>query len=185
MPMGAVLPSGAGSRMSSPQAVMTHAWQLWNLDAQRNGRDPIPLSEFGWNGSNWDQNQISRRAWDAYNTIGQEQQANFNPNIVRPISPYPGSQPPVPAPAAPAPAVPAAQTPQAPVNLLNRIMQGQTAPPAAIQPISMRPSESQAPMQQTGLMSLFNFPTLRKTKPSKGATAPGQYNENFWNAWRI
>lgn len=53
------------------------------------------------------------------------------------------------------------------------------------------PSDMQnQPQQLSPLAQLFNFPTLRTKKPaqSTGGTGPvgvGQYNENFWNAWRV
>lgn len=53
------------------------------------------------------------------------------------------------------------------------------------------PSETQPVQPQPSpLMQLLNFPRLRTKKPyqTAGGTAPGgvgQYNENFWNAWRL
>lgn len=93
-----------------------------------------------------------------------------------------------------APQIPtASQTTPAP-NLAQLLAQGRAAPPATVQPMATGPHEvrqsAQSPIQQSALMSLFNFPTLRRKKPAQatGGSSPlgaGQYNENFWNAWRI
>jgi hypothetical protein len=205
---GGVLPTELDAAfqdsLRTPWALMGQAAQLWNLDARRKGREEIPLSEFGLSGTQYDPNQVSQRAWNAYNTIGAEQAGNardlagrptrtwrpepysnrFSPGIMTAATAQAAQAIPTPQPVVPAPLA----TPALP-NLAQMFGQAQSASPATVQPMATRPQEvQQSPMQQNALMNLFNFPTLRTKKPSQssgGLGMPGQYNENFWNAWRI
>jgi hypothetical protein len=197
--------------LNSPYARMGHAAQLWNLDARRKGREEIPWEEFGLSGNTYDPNRVTERAWNAYNTIGSEQAANavnwrgthptwttepfsnrFSPGAwaAGTLGAATTQTAPTPQPSAP-PATPQVPpvTPALP-NLAQLFGQAQAAPPATVHPMATGPMESQqSHMQQNALQALFNFPTLRVKKPAQSAGGmagtPGQYNENFWNAWRI
>lgn len=80
-------------------------------------------------------------------------------------------------------------TPTSPV--VNLFRQPQSAS-ESVGRLTAGPSEIRGtqPQQVSPLMQLFNFPRLRTKKPAQygGGTMPGgvgQYNENFWNAWRL
>lgn len=93
---------------------------------------------------------------------------------------------PVPTGALPAPATTTSTT-TAPAPFLNQSQAGQPAVGA----LPVAPAEIRTPLgqQPSPLMQMFNFPTLRTKKPAQATGAEpgvvGQYNENFWNAWRL
>ena len=71
---------------------------------------------------------------------------------------------------------------------------GQTTPNPYVRqnvsPMPSAPSQVRQPsQQQSPLMQMFNFPRFRKKPAQSTGAAPqagvGQYNENFWNAWRL
>ncbi len=70
---------------------------------------------------------------------------------------------------------------------------GPSSPPSRTHVFELptRPMERHpiARIQQNALQSLQNFPVLSRKRPSPGLGGmvgmPGQYNEHFWNAWRL
>lgn len=116
-----------------------------------------------------------------------------------PGMPFPSSS--VPAAAQPAPAVnpsspsgylgPASQgtSPQqsSPLqSMIQSILSGsQYSPPSFNRLSNAGSSSGQAEQQPSALMQ--NFPTFRKKSAQTPSSpiGPGQYNENFWNAWRL
>ena len=172
------VPPDVLSRMPSDVQDYYRARQeFWNISSVRH---PGAGTGPGW--MDWSTGRIRPGA----PTINQQTQ----PPVASPLA----SAPTAPVLAAPTSTPVAPRAPQStpPISLATLLGQGQSAPPATIGRLPTGPSETQQsqPQQVSPLMQLFNFPRLRTKKPAQaaGGTAPigvGNYNENFWNAWRI